>query len=176
MSVSSEPFSSAASTDHRLFEPTPAEEAATAYRLQILGAREGAVKGTLISATLVTLGNWRFPLVARQTLAGKAFLISCVSKPPPLPFHTILRSDELNRCYGRWGTIAGLVIGAESYLIPFEREQRERSERWRTVARNELAATGTVPSESRMQQWKRDKDSEYAASLVAAKNDAEPTI
>lgn len=36
-----------------------AEDEATAYRLQVLGAREGALKGTLLAGTIVALCNWR---------------------------------------------------------------------------------------------------------------------
>lgn len=51
-----------------------AEDEAVAYRLQVIGAKEGALKGTLIAGTLVAIANFRFPLVRRQTLAGKVFL------------------------------------------------------------------------------------------------------
>ena len=36
-----------------------AEDEATAYRLQVLGAREGALKGTLLAGSIVALCNWR---------------------------------------------------------------------------------------------------------------------
>ena len=36
-----------------------AEDEAKAYRLQVIGAREGAIKGTLVAGTLVLLANWR---------------------------------------------------------------------------------------------------------------------
>ncbi|TNY24645.1 hypothetical protein DMC30DRAFT_385897 [Rhodotorula diobovata] len=53
-----------------------AEDEEIAYRLQVMGAREGFIKGALVGGTLMTLANWRFPWVQRQTLAGKTFLAS----------------------------------------------------------------------------------------------------
>lgn len=52
------------------------EDENTAYRLQVIGAREGAIKGTLVAGTIVALLHWRVPFVRKQTLAGKAFLAS----------------------------------------------------------------------------------------------------
>ncbi|KAK4700743.1 hypothetical protein P7C70_g5499, partial [Phenoliferia sp. Uapishka_3] len=127
-----------------------AEDEAQAYRLQVIGAREGAIKGTLVAGTLMILANWRYPLVRRQTLAGKCFLVM-------------------------WGTIFGLVTHADKYLLKWEEEHRIASERWRNVARaepvltcafvlkTELAATGSVPSETTMRKWKEKKDAEARA-------------
>ncbi|KAM0752737.1 hypothetical protein T439DRAFT_323351 [Meredithblackwellia eburnea MCA 4105] len=118
-------------------------DADQAYRLQVLGAREGAIKGTLVAGTLMLLANWRYPLVRRQTLAGKSFLVM-------------------------WGTIFGLVTHADKYLLRWEDEHRIASERWRNVARTELASKGVIPSETMMQDWKRQKDLEANEARAAA--------
>lgn len=120
-----------------------AEDEAIAYRLQVIGAKEGALKGTLVAGTLIALANWRFPLVRRQTISGKAFLTL-------------------------WGTIFGMVTHADKYLLQWELEHRIASEAWRSRARAELAASGTVPNETTMRAWKRRQDQEMAAARVPA--------
>ncbi|KAI5475178.1 hypothetical protein MNV49_001865 [Pseudohyphozyma bogoriensis] len=120
-----------------------AEDEATAYRLQVLGAREGAIKGTLVAGTLVALAHWRFPLVRRQTLAGKAFLTM-------------------------WGTIFGMVTHADHYLLEWEEQHRRASEKWRNQARAEMAGQGLIPTETSMRQWKAKKDAELEAQRLAA--------
>ncbi|KAG0657053.1 hypothetical protein C6P46_006715 [Rhodotorula mucilaginosa] len=127
-----------------------AEDEDIAYRLQVMGAREGAIKGTVVGATLMALANWRFPWVQRQTLAGKSFLVM-------------------------WATIFGMVTHADHYLLKWEQEHRVQSERWRTAARSELAAQGTVPSESAMRAWKANYDAKVRATIdspVLATQDA----
>ncbi|KAK4049483.1 hypothetical protein OIO90_005434 [Microbotryomycetes sp. JL221] len=111
------------------------EDEEIAYRLQVMGAREGAIKGTLISGALMLFANYRYPFVRRQTLAGKAFL-TC------------------------WGTVFGMVIYADHYLLDWERQHRAESEKWRTAARKELSAQGVVPSETSMRKWKAAFDQE----------------
>ncbi|GAA5983492.1 hypothetical protein JCM10908_000307 [Rhodotorula pacifica] len=123
-----------------------AEDEDIAYRLQVMGAREGAIKGTVVGATLMAL----FPWVQRQTLAGKSFLVM-------------------------WATIFGMVTHADHYLLKWEHEHRVQSERWRTAARSELAAQGTVPSESAMRAWKANYDAKLRATVdspVSATQDA----
>ncbi|GAA5838813.1 hypothetical protein JCM3766R1_004217 [Sporobolomyces carnicolor] len=116
------------------------DEAEIAYKLQVLGAREGAIKGTVIGGTLMALAQWRYPWVQRQTLAGKAFLVM-------------------------WATIFGMVTHADHYLLQYEAEHRVASEKWRTQARNELAAQGIVPSETAMRTWKVDYDNRLRSTL-----------
>ncbi|GAA5870888.1 hypothetical protein JCM1840_002720 [Sporobolomyces johnsonii] len=123
------------------------EDAEIAYRLQVMGAREGAIKGTLLGGTLVALANWRFPWMQRQTLAGKAFLVS-------------------------WVTIFGMVTHADHYLLNWEQEHRVASERWRTQARNELSAQGLVPSETAMRRWKEDYDARLRETVDSAPSQA----
>lgn len=60
-----------------------------------------------------------------------------------------------------------MVIYADHYLLDWEREHKAINERWRTMARNELAATGTVPNETTMRAWKARKDREFAAKKMA---------
>ncbi|BGP24736.1 hypothetical protein Rt10032_c02g1160 [Rhodotorula toruloides] len=117
-----------------------AEDEDIAYRLQVMGAREGAIKGTLVAGTLMALAQWRYPWVQKQTLAGKSFLVM-------------------------WGTIFGMVTYADHYLLQWETEHRMQSERWRTQARSELAAQGTVPSESAMRAWKTAYDAKLRGTL-----------
>ncbi|POY74651.1 hypothetical protein BMF94_2413 [Rhodotorula taiwanensis] len=98
-----------------------------------MGAREGAIKGTVVGATLMAL-----------------FLVM-------------------------WATIFGMVTHADHYLLKWEHEHRVQSERWRTIARSELAAKGTVPSESAMRAWKVDYDAKLRATVespVSASDDA----
>ncbi|GAA6023554.1 hypothetical protein JCM11491_005341 [Sporobolomyces phaffii] len=116
------------------------DEAEIAYNLQVLGAREGAIKGTVIGGTLMALAQWRYPWVQRQTLAGKAFLVM-------------------------WATIFGMVTHADHYLLQWEGEHRVAAEKWRTQARNELAAQGMVPSETAMRTWKADYDNKMRSTL-----------
>ncbi|BGP08209.1 hypothetical protein JCM10049v2_004055 [Rhodotorula toruloides] len=124
------------------------EDEDIAYRLQIIGAREGAIRGTLVAGAAVALwgfsssrANWRFPLVRRQTLAGKAFLVS-------------------------WGTIFGMIIYADHYLLKWEQDHRIQAERWREMARRELSAKGIIASETTMQKWKTDFDLKNSSSAV----------
>ncbi|GAA5988426.1 hypothetical protein JCM11641_005338 [Rhodosporidiobolus odoratus] len=117
-----------------------AEDEEIAYRLQVMGAREGFLKGSLVGGTLMFLANWRFPWVRRQTLAGKVFLAS-------------------------WASIFGMVTHADHYLLEYEKGHRASQERWRTMARNELAAKGVVPSETHMREWKADYDSKLRDTL-----------
>uniref|UniRef100_A0A0K3CNY7 Uncharacterized protein n=1 Tax=Rhodotorula toruloides TaxID=5286 RepID=A0A0K3CNY7_RHOTO len=112
------------------------EDEDIAYRLQIIGAREGAIRGTLIAGAAVALcvfSSSPFPLVRRQTLAGKAFLVS-------------------------WGTIFGMIIYADHYLLKWEQDHRIQAERWREMARRELSSKGIIASETTMQKWKSDFD------------------
>ncbi|KAL8279171.1 hypothetical protein RQP46_008427 [Phenoliferia psychrophenolica] len=62
-----------------------------------------------------------------------------------------------------WGTIFGITTHADKYLLKWEAEHRLASERWRNVARAELAAQGTVPNETTMRAWKARKDAEARA-------------
>ncbi|BGP32208.1 hypothetical protein JCM10296v2_003988 [Rhodotorula toruloides] len=96
------------------------EDEDIAYRLQIIGAREGAIRGTLIAGAAVALANWRF-------------LVS-------------------------WGTIFGMIIYADHYLLKWEQDHRIQAERWREMARRELSAKGIIASETTMQRWKTDFD------------------
>ncbi|KPV74927.1 uncharacterized protein RHOBADRAFT_65104 [Rhodotorula graminis WP1] len=119
-----------------------AEDEEIAYRLQVMGAREGFIKGALVGGTLMALANWRFPWVQRQTLAGKT-------------------------CVASWVAIFGMVTHADHYLLEWEQQHRVQSERWRTMARNELAAKGTVPSETAMRAWKASYDAKLRATRDA---------
>ncbi|GAA6013802.1 hypothetical protein JCM10207_008196 [Rhodosporidiobolus poonsookiae] len=119
-----------------------AEDEEIAYRLQVMGAREGFIKGALVGGTLMVLANWRFPFVRRQTLAGKTFLAS-------------------------WVAIFGMVTHADHYLLEYEKTHRAEQERWRTKARNELAAQGLVPSETAMRTWKANYDAQLQATRDA---------
>ncbi|BGP16313.1 hypothetical protein JCM10213_006469 [Rhodosporidiobolus nylandii] len=127
-----------------------AEDEEIAYRLQVMGAREGFIKGSLIGGTLMFLANWRFPFVRRQTLAGKVFLAS-------------------------WASIFGMVTHADHYLLQYEQRHRAESERWRTMARNELAAQGVVPSETHMREWKAEYDAKTRATLESQVSAPSPT-
>ncbi|KAJ8294105.1 hypothetical protein OF846_002675 [Rhodotorula toruloides] len=151
------------------------EDEDIAYRLQIIGAREGAIRGTLVAGAAVALWGFSssrsskssserrskadlrlyvglqgelaplnlhsFPLVRRQTLAGKAFLVS-------------------------WGTIFGMIIYADHYLLKWEQDHRIQAERWREMARRELSAKGIIASETTMQKWKTDFDLKNSSSAV----------
>ncbi|CDR40912.1 RHTO0S05e08702g1_1 [Rhodotorula toruloides] len=152
------------------------EDEDIAYRLQIIGAREGAIRGTLVAGAAVALWGFSssrsskssserrskadlrlyvglqgelaplnlhsFPLVRRQTLAGKAFLVS-------------------------WGTIFGVrCLSSHHYLLKWEQDHRIQAERWRDMARRELSAKGIIASETTMQKWKADFDLKNSSSAV----------
>ncbi|BGP16312.1 hypothetical protein JCM10213_006468 [Rhodosporidiobolus nylandii] len=111
------------------------EDEEVAYRLQVLGAREGAIKWSLIAGTAMIAANYRFPFVARQTLAGKAFVVS-------------------------WFTIFG------RYLLGWEASHRAESEKWRELARRDIAARGSIPTETAMRAWKAENDARLAANAA----------
>ncbi|GAA5898153.1 hypothetical protein JCM6882_003338 [Rhodosporidiobolus microsporus] len=130
------------------------EDEEVAYRLQVIGAREGAIRWTLIAGAAMLFANHRYPLVARHTLAGKAFVVS-------------------------WFSIFGMVINADHYLLEWEQQHRIASEKWRELARKELAAKGTIPTETAMRAWKVDHDTRLAAavpSLPSASSPSAPSL
>lgn len=51
------------------------------------------------------------------------------------------------------------------YLLAWEHQHRINEERWRSLARSELAGMGTVPNETTMRAWKARKDEEMARVL-----------
>ncbi|GAA6034098.1 hypothetical protein JCM8097_000694 [Rhodosporidiobolus ruineniae] len=118
------------------------EDEEIAYRLQVIGAREGFIKGAIIGTSLIALANWKFKWVQRQSIVGKTWV-------------------------GLWGPIFGMVIGADKYLIEWEREHRKQEERWRDMARSEIAARGAVPSETAMRVWKAEYDAKRAAKAAS---------
>jgi len=124
-------------------------EAEVSYRLQVIGAREGFLKGSLISGPLMIFAHYRYPFVRRQTLAGKCFL-------------------------ALWGSIAGMAYYSDKYLLEWEKAHRAESEKWRTQARKELAATGIVPSEKDMMRWKERTDETRASQLAQQEAAAPP--
>ncbi|PRQ71453.1 hypothetical protein AAT19DRAFT_10311 [Rhodotorula toruloides] len=158
-----------------------------ADRLQVMGAREGAIKGTLVAGTLMALAQWRYPWVQKQTLAGKAFLVmwgTIFGVRCEVEWTRLLdrqNADELLALLIliQMVTYAGASLPSLSapyaqpltlrrtdhYLLQWEAEHRMQSERWRTQARSELAAQGTVPSESAMRAWKTAYDSKLRSTL-----------
>ncbi|GAA5856767.1 hypothetical protein JCM8547_008831 [Rhodosporidiobolus lusitaniae] len=108
-----------------------------------IGAREGFIRGTLIAGGLMALAQWRFPLVRRQTLAGRAFVVS-------------------------WGSIFGMVIYADHYLLEWEQAHKREQEKWREAARRDLSSRGSIPTESAMRAWKVGNDARLAAAVPSS--------
>jgi len=113
---------------------------AEAYRLQIKGATEGGIKGLIIGGLFVTFLHLQFPLVRRQTLAGKTFLAS-------------------------WFGIFGLVTQADKYLLRFEAYNRIHDNAIRDKAMADLSSKGMLPTEHAIRQW-RDRYDEDQAKRV----------
>ncbi|KAH8921541.1 hypothetical protein BT69DRAFT_1264358 [Atractiella rhizophila] len=104
-----------------------------AARLQALGAREGMIKWTAIGLVTVTAAHFAFPKFRRQTLAGKAFLVS-------------------------WFTCFGLCTHAEKYLQVYERQQAIYEREWRTRARADLTRQGIISTETALLKWKSENE------------------
>ncbi|GAA96684.1 uncharacterized protein L969DRAFT_243275 [Mixia osmundae IAM 14324] len=99
-----------------------------AYELQVKGAKEGALRWTVYALGLVTAAHFTFPGFARQTLAGKAFLVSSAS-------------------------IFGMVTWADHYLLHYESEQKESERAMRTLAMADIAGAGGVATETEIRRW-----------------------
>ncbi|GHJ87082.1 hypothetical protein NliqN6_3484 [Naganishia liquefaciens] len=104
-----------------------------AYRLQVRGGLEGAVKYTVYGTLLVTLGHLTWPLFRRQTLALKGFIVSSAA-------------------------VTGLVINADNYLLRYESQQRLTENEVRRRARNELAQRGIIATEGEIRKWRRERE------------------
>ncbi|PWN28487.1 hypothetical protein BDZ90DRAFT_231474 [Jaminaea rosea] len=106
-----------------------------AYTIQREAGLRGMLIWTIAGASTVFMAHHLFPLVRRQTLAGKAFLTSGF-------------------------TIFGLCTGAESVLQHHETQQRSEENLIRDRARAELGRRGVVASEAEIERWRtseRDK-------------------
>ncbi len=53
----------------------------------------------------------------------------------------------------------------DRYLLAWEHQHRINEEKWRSLARSELAGMGTVPNETTMRAWKAKRDEEMARVL-----------
>jgi len=126
------------------FQTERKRQIAQAHRLQVIGAVEGGLKGLAIGGAFVTGLHYIFPLVRRQTLAGKAFLTS-------------------------WFGIYGMTIYADKYLLKYEALQMKHEEAWRNQARQELAAAGRIATETAMYAW-RTKQLKREAQEAASQN------
>lgn len=58
-----------------------------------------------------------------------------------------------------------MVTYADKYLLTWEAQHRFQTERWRDLARRELAGTGIVPNETTMRAWKKKRDEEERVKL-----------
>ena len=63
-------------------------------------------------------------------------------------------------------TIAGLVFGAEKYLLRFESQQRESENDMRRQARNDLARQGIIATETEIKKWKTQRDDREKAKVA----------
>lgn len=116
-----------------------------AYDLQMWGATEGAVRWTLYGLIFTTTLHHTWPLFRRQTLAGKAFVVSGF-------------------------TIFGLVTWADHYLIAYEREERQQNEMLRRAAQRSIASTGKVASEREIRSWMKDNKETYMRRMQDSAN------
>lgn len=103
-----------------------------AYKIQTEAALRGMLVWTIAGASTVFMAHHLFPLVRRQTLAGKAFLTSGF-------------------------TIFGLCTGAEAVLQHHETQQRSEENIIRDRARLELGKRGMVASEAEIERWRVDE-------------------
>jgi len=111
------------------FQTERKKQVEQAHRLQVIGAVEGGMKGLGVGGVFVTALHYIFPLVRRQTMAGKVFLTS-------------------------WFGIYGMTIYADKYLLKYEALQRKHEEAWRNQARQELASSGQIATETAMHAWR----------------------
>ncbi|KAI9632939.1 uncharacterized protein MKK02DRAFT_19734 [Dioszegia hungarica] len=110
------------------------EQTERAYRIQIEGGLQGALRWTMYGAAVVTLAHFTWPLFSRQTLAIKGFLVSSSS-------------------------IFGLVVGADSHLFKYEHELRMQENEVRKYARNALAMEGKIATEREIGEWRMKNES-----------------
>lgn len=109
-----------------------------AHKLQIWHGSMGMLKYSCYGAILMYLANLRFPWVQRQTLAGKAFVVSSFG-------------------------IFGLVVSADSHLLSHERQQGSVENEVRRRALEDLSANhGIVASEGQIRRWVMEKKAEAA--------------
>ncbi|KAG0146861.1 hypothetical protein CROQUDRAFT_92170 [Cronartium quercuum f. sp. fusiforme G11] len=108
------------------------QDTTTAYELQVKGAREGALRWAAYSIALCGLGHVYSPFFRRQTLAFKAFLVSS-------------------------GSMAGMVIWADHYLLRHERIVRKTDDLMRRQAREDLGRRGIIATESELTKWKKEQ-------------------
>ncbi|TIA93345.1 hypothetical protein E3P99_00120 [Wallemia hederae] len=107
-----------------------------AHKLQIWHGTIGMLKYTCYGSILVYLANMRFPWMQRQTLAGKAFVVSSFS-------------------------IFGLVVSADSHLLSHERQQGSVENEVRRRALEDLSEKhGIVASEGQIRRWVMQKKAE----------------
>ncbi|KAF8351305.1 hypothetical protein F5887DRAFT_202444 [Amanita rubescens] len=105
------------------------EDVEEAYQIQARAAVEGGARAAAIGIGLAVLGHYAWPLLRRQTLAFKAFLVT--------------------GC-----TFTGMVLGAENALIAHEAVKRKEENIIRREARMDLARQGLVCTETEIAKWR----------------------
>ncbi|KAF8729811.1 hypothetical protein AX14_006016 [Amanita brunnescens Koide BX004] len=105
------------------------EDAEEAYQIQANAAVEGGARAGAIGLGSVVLGHYAWPLLRRQTLAFKAFLVmGC--------------------------TLVGMTFGAENALLIHEAAKRKEENIIRREARMDLARQGLVGTETEIAKWR----------------------
>ena len=119
------------------------------------------IKYTMYTSLFVTLGHLTWP----------AFRYARHPFDPARYFRST-HSDTLSRRKQAIGlkafiisssTLAGLVFGAEKYLLRFESQQRETENDMRRQARNDLARQGIIATETEIKKWKGQRDEKEKA-------------
>ncbi|KAL7415695.1 hypothetical protein BDY24DRAFT_381919 [Mrakia frigida] len=108
------------------------ESADEALRAQTQGGLEGMIIYSLVATGVCAVLHQTWPLFRRQTLAGKAFLVSGAG-------------------------MSGLVIRAEYKLQRYEYKQKRIWNEERKQASAQLAREGSVGSEEEIKRWISDQ-------------------
>ncbi|KZV69174.1 hypothetical protein PENSPDRAFT_686656 [Peniophora sp. CONT] len=104
-----------------------------ATEVQTRAAIFGGLQYGLVGAGAATIAHYSWPAFRKQTLAGKAFLVSIVG-------------------------IYGFVMNAESALMAHENAHRKADGNMRRAARAELTSRGIVPTETEILKWQRERE------------------
>ncbi|MBW0525029.1 hypothetical protein O181_064744 [Austropuccinia psidii MF-1] len=119
-----------------------------AYKLQVKGATQGAIRWAIYSTILCGIGHVYWPFFRKQTLAFKGFVISSA-------------------------TMSGMVIWADHYLLKHEKYLRKADDIMRRQARKELAERGLIATETELNKWKQEQLIKVKNNTFGQPNDSQ---
>jgi len=125
-------------------DPERKRRQAEAYKLQVAGASEGALRWTLYGLIFSTTLHFTWPWFRKQTLAGKGFIVSSF-------------------------TIFGLVTWADHYLLSYEKNERQENEMLRHAAQRHISNSGRIASEGEIRAWIRENREAQVRSFQTAR-------